>query len=197
MNGRYIYFLKEFHQKLYIGTTGALSVTDINPKLSITVPSVHISHITVNNANADSLLGKEPYIFSPSQNNLTFEFVSPTFIDEQLTEYQYQLQGIDKDWSAPGSNYIVAYSQLPAGDYSFKVRAKNANSVWSLTDASFSFTIRKPFYKHWLFFLLCAAVVIGVCFWLYKQKMNRIIAVERKTRRSISKDLHDEILALH
>ncbi|MBP6025659.1 ligand-binding sensor domain-containing protein, partial [Ferruginibacter sp.] len=192
MNGRYIYFLKEFHDKLYIGTTGSLSVTDINPKLSSTVPSVLISHLSVNNANADSLLSTGNYTFSPSQNNLTFEFVSPTFIDEQATEYQYQLEGIDKDWSTPAGNYIIAYSQLPAGNYTFKVRAKNANSIWSLTDATFNFTIKKPFYKHWLFALLCAIVIVGVCYWLYKQKMNKIIAVER-TRRSISKDLHDDI----
>ncbi|MBK8608391.1 MAG: hypothetical protein IPL84_00045 [Chitinophagaceae bacterium] len=137
MNGRYIYFLKELQRKLYIGTTGALSITDINPKLSSTVPSVHISHLSVNNANADSLLGMGVHAFSPTQNNLTFEFVSPTFIDEQATEYQYQLQGIDKDWSTPAANYIIAYSQLPAGDYTFMVRAKNANSLWSLTDATF------------------------------------------------------------
>ncbi|MBK7307889.1 MAG: hypothetical protein IPI88_13215 [Chitinophagaceae bacterium] len=192
MDGRYVYFLKEFQNKLYIGTTGALSVADINPKLSTTVPSVLISHLSVNNASADSLLGAGTHTFSPNENNLTFEFVSPTFIDEQATEYQYQLKGIDKDWSTAAGNYIIAYSQLPAGDYTFKVRAKNANSVWSLTDATFSFTIKKPFYKHWLFFLLCTGIVAGVFYWLYKQKMNRIIAVER-TRRTISKDLHDDI----
>ncbi len=192
MDGRYIYFLKELQQKLYIGTTGSLSVADINPKLSTTVPSVLISHLTVNNANADSLLGNGPHTFTPSQNNLTFEFVSPTFIDEQAIEYQYKLDGIAKDWSTPAGNYIIAYSQLPAGNYTFKVRAKNANSVWSLTDATFSFTIKKPFYKHWLFALFCALVIIALCYWLYKQKMNKIIAVER-TRRSISKDLHDDI----
>jgi len=192
MSGRYIYFLKEYLNKLYIGTTGSLSVTDINPKLSTTVPLVYISHLFVNNISADSLLGRQPHTFSPSENNLTFEFVSPTFIDEQQTGYQYQLQGIDKEWSAPAGNYIIAYSQLPAGDYTFRVRARNANSVWSLTDASFSFTIKKPFYKHWLFFLLCAALVIAVGYWLYRQKMNKVLAIER-TRRSISKDLHDDI----
>jgi len=192
MNGSLVYFLKEHNKKLYIGTTGSLSTIDINAKLSSIIPFVHISHLTVNNNNVDSLLSAGSHIFSPNQNNLTFEFVSPTFIDEQATEYQYQLEGIDKDWSNPGSNYIIAYSQLPAGNYTFRVRAKNANSVWSLTDASFNFTIKKPFYKHWLFALLCAFVIVAVCYWLYKQKMNRIIAVER-TRRSISKDLHDDI----
>ncbi len=192
MNGRYVYFLKEHQHKLYIGTTGSLSVTDINPKLSTSVPSVLINHLLVNNANADSLLSQGTYTFSSSQNNLTFEFVSPTFIDEQATEYQYQLEGIDKSWSIPASNYTIAYSQLPAGKYTFKVRAKNANSVWSLTDATFSFIIKKPFYKHWLFLLLCGIVIISVCYWLYKQKMHKLIAVER-TRRSISKDLHDDI----
>ncbi len=192
MNGSLVYFIKEHNSKLHIGTTGSLSTIDINAKLSSILPFVHISHLTVNNDNADSLLPAGSYTFSPDQNNLTFEFVSPTFIDEQATEYQYQLQGIDKDWSTAASNYIIAYSQLPAGDYTFRVRAKNANSVWSLSDATFSFTIKKPFYKHWLFFLLCGAVIVGVAYWLYRQKMNRLIAVER-TRRSISKDLHDDI----
>jgi len=192
MIGRYIFFLKEHLNKLYIGTTGGLSVTGINPKLSTPVPPVYISHLYVNNKNADSLLGQQPYTFSPSENNITFEFVSPTFIDEQQTEYQYQLQGINKEWSTPAGNYTIAYSQLPAGDYTFRVRAKNANSVWSLTDAGFSFTIKKPFYKHWLFFVLCAAFAIALGYWLYRQKMNKVLAIER-TRRSISKDLHDDI----
>ena len=177
MNGSLVYFIKEHNSKLHIGTTGSLSTIDIHAKLSSILPFVHISHLTVNNDNADSLLPTGSHIFSPNQNNLTFEFVSPTFIDEQATEYQYQLQGIDKDWSTAAGNYIIAYSQLPAGDYTFKVRAKNANSVWSLSDATFSFTIKKPFYKHWLFFLLCGAAIVGVSYWLYRQKMNRLIAV--------------------
>lgn len=192
MNGSLIYFLKEYNKKLYIGTTGSLSTVDIDAKLTSTVPLVHISHLLVNNNNADSLLSQTSYTFSPNQNNLTFEFVSPTYINEQVTQYQYQLVGVDKDWSVPGSNYIVVYNQLPAGKYTFRVRAKNANGVWSLTDAVFTFSINIPFYKHWLFIVLCIGIFGVLLYWLYIQKMNKIIAVE-STRRSISKDLHDDI----
>ncbi len=192
MNGRLVYFIKELNRKLYIGTTGALSVVDIDTKLSSNAPYVYINHLLVNNKNADSLLTSKRQIFSPTDNNLTFEFVATTFINEQLTEYQFQLEGVDKEWSELSSNYVITYNQLPAGTYTFKVMAKNASGIWSIQPATFSFTIKNHFYKHWLFFVLLGLLFFGLVYWLYKQKVKRFIAVEH-TRNSISKDLHDDI----
>ena len=192
MSGRLVYFINELDRKLYIGTTGALSVVNIDSKLSPIAPCVYINHILVNNKNADSLLkGKSP-IFSATDNNITFEFVATTFINEQLTEYQYQLVGVDEVWSKLSTNYVITYNQLAAGKYIFKVRAKNASGSWTENDASFNFEIKKHFYNHWLFYFMCAALLFGLGYWLYKLKINRFLAVER-TRNSISKDLHDDI----
>lgn len=192
LTGRQIFYLKEKNNHLYIGTTGSLAIANLATIETEVAPLIHINHITVNNKNADSLLTNTKSNFEPDENNISFEFVALSFINEKQTVYQYKLDGADTAWSSPSPNYTVAYARLKPGHYSFKVRAQNANGNWSSKDAIFTFTIAKPFYQHWAFFLLCAGIITGIVYWLYRQKIAGMIAVE-KTRHHISKDLHDDI----
>jgi signal transduction histidine kinase len=192
LSGRMIYFLREKNNRLYIGTTSSLAVATINLSQSKIAPLVNINHLLINNSNADSLLNIKGNEFEPDENNISFEFVALSFINEKQTAYQYKLDGADTAWSSPSSNYIVTYAKLKPGSYTFRVRAKNAANTWSEQDAVFSFSIKMPFYKHWAFYLLCAGICCGLAYWLYRQKIAAILAVE-KTRQHISKDLHDDI----
>ncbi|HOZ80150.1 MAG TPA: two-component regulator propeller domain-containing protein [Ferruginibacter sp.] len=192
LSGRMIYFLKEKNNRLYIGTTGSLAIAKINSPYTKVSPLVYINHLGINNTNADSLLTSQNNPFEPDQNNISFEFVALSFINEKQTAYQYKLDGADTAWSSPSPNYTVTYAKLKPGSYTFRVRAKNADDTWSEQDAVFSFSIKKPFYQHWAFYFLCAGICCGLAYWLYRQKIARILAVE-KTRQHISKDLHDDI----
>jgi signal transduction histidine kinase/ligand-binding sensor domain-containing protein len=192
LTGRMIYFLKEKHSRLYIGTTGSLAIAKINLAHTEVAPLVYINHLGINNTNADSLLTVKNNQLKPDQNNISFEFVALSFINEKQTAYQYKLEGADTAWSNPSSNYSVTYARLKPGNYTFRVRAKNSDDTWSERDAAFAFTIKKPFFQHWAFYFLCAGLCCGFVYWLYRQKIASILAVE-KTRQHISKDLHDDI----
>ena len=192
LSGRMIYFLKEKNNRLYIGTTGSLAIAKINSPYTKVSPLVYINHLGINNTNADSLLTRKNNPLEPDQNNISFEFVALSFINEKQTAYQYKLDGADTAWSSPSANYTVTYARLKPGNYTFRVRAKNADDNWSEQEAVFSFSIKKPFYQHWAFYFLCAGICCGFAYWLYRQKIARILAVE-KTRQHISKDLHDDI----
>lgn len=192
LSGRMIYFLKEKNNRLYIGTTGSLAIARLNAASTKVPPLVYINHLGINNRNADSLLTVKNNPLEPDQNNISFEFVALSFINEKQTAYQYKLDGADTAWSSPSPNYTVTYARLKPGNYTFRVRAKNADDNWSEKDATFSFTIKKPFYQHWAFYFLCAGIISAIVYWLYRQKIASILAVER-TRQHISKDLHDDI----
>lgn len=192
LTGHMIYFLKERNDQLYVGTTGSIAVINIKSVEKKVTPIVHINHIAINNINADSLLVQRQHQLQPDENNISFEFVSPSFINEKQTAYQYKLEGADTSWSSTSSNFTITYNQLKPGSYTFRVRARNADNVWSEKDAVFSFIIKKPFYKHWAFYLLCLGICCGFIYWLYRQRIAGILAVE-KTRQRISKDLHDDI----
>jgi signal transduction histidine kinase/CheY-like chemotaxis protein/streptogramin lyase/HPt (histidine-containing phosphotransfer) domain-containing protein len=62
---------------------------------------------------------------------VTLDFAALDFTSPSSNRYLYQLQGFDSGWIDAGSMHRATYTNLDAGDYIFKVRAANADGVWS------------------------------------------------------------------
>jgi len=100
------------------------------------------------------------------QNQLQFEFSSPSFINEKQVTYSYRLSGgSDNEWTKPSNQHIVSYASLKPGKYLFEVKIKGWNEVWGKT-ASFEFVISPPFWQSWWFILIgvffCALIVFAI-----------------------------------
>ncbi len=60
----------------------------------------------------------------PSRSNsFAFRFAAMNYQLQHRIHYQYMLEGYDKDWQNAGRERIAAYSDVPAGTYTFKVKA--------------------------------------------------------------------------
>ena len=62
---------------------------------------------------------------------VTLDFAALDFTSPANNHYSYQLEGFDSGWIDSGSMHRATYTNLAAGDYVFKVRAANADGVWS------------------------------------------------------------------
>jgi signal transduction histidine kinase/ligand-binding sensor domain-containing protein/CheY-like chemotaxis protein/HPt (histidine-containing phosphotransfer) domain-containing protein len=62
---------------------------------------------------------------------LTMDFAALDFTSPANNRYAYQLQGFDAAWIDAGAMHRATYTNLDAGDYVFKVRAANADGIWS------------------------------------------------------------------
>ena len=71
------------------------------------------------------------------------------------------LDGFDKDWTEAGSRRTAYYTNIPPGDYSFKVVAKNADGIESRQAAAVSFVLPKHFYQTAAFFCLEGMFIVG------------------------------------
>ena len=90
----------------------------------------------------------------PFKNNqLRFQYANPSFYDEDKNTFQYILEGFDEDWSAWTSETKKDYTNIPEGDYSFKVRSKNVFNHIGQED-SYSFTVLPPWYRTWWAYLI-------------------------------------------
>ena len=70
-------------------------------------------------------------IIPSAYTNFTIRFASLTYNQPQLNKYAYRLQGFDTDWHyVNAANRNAYYSQLPAGEYVFELRATNENGDW-------------------------------------------------------------------
>ena len=63
-----------------------------------------------------------------------------------MTKYWYKLEGLNDNWISLGKNHEVNFTELPAGDYVFKVKALNSDGIWSEGDVKLSLDVLPPFF---------------------------------------------------
>lgn len=94
-------------------------------KLTGTLDSVVFGGYFVNNG---SLAVTQDQDHTPrfcyAGNSIHFEFSSTLFEHQKNISYSYQLVGFDKQWSAWSNKSEKDYTNLPAGKYTFQVKAR-------------------------------------------------------------------------
>ncbi|MEP7267168.1 MAG: two-component regulator propeller domain-containing protein [Saprospiraceae bacterium] len=85
-------------------------------------------------------------------NNITIEFNAIETDKPQLINYQYILEGYDKEWSPIQKNTSATFGNISGGTYSFKVKAQGANRTWS-EPVTYSFKVMPPWYASWWAYL--------------------------------------------
>ncbi len=99
-------------------------------------------------------------ILPHNKNHLTFSFTGISLAYPERVRYRYYLEGYDPDWSPITSTDRVVYSNIPPGDYTFRVLARNASGVWTQHPENFTFTVAAPFWATTWFRVGGGAVVL-------------------------------------
>lgn len=108
-------------------------------------------------------------------NSLHFEYSSTLFEHRKNIEFSYQLSGFDKSWSPWTQKTEKDYTNLPAGKYTFAVKARN--SVGNESDpVSYTFEVLPAWYQSLWMYLLYALMFGLVMYLLFKwqKKKHRI-----------------------
>ncbi len=173
-NGRETNFraqCKDENGNIYLGTnTGLYECISKYKAEKIIPPIVQITNVNLYNKQTNWIdkdqknkwinLPKPNYVFKSDQNQLTFKYIT---INNKYTQngiYSYKLDGnIKSDWSNPTTQREVSFSNLSFGDYTFRVKIIDnlGNSISN--EASYSFSIEKPFYFKWWFVLLLLSLL--------------------------------------
>ncbi|MDZ7346578.1 MAG: hypothetical protein ONA69_07260, partial [candidate division KSB1 bacterium] len=95
----------------------------------------------------------------PHQNAFAFEFAALDFAYPQQCRYAYQMEGLDDEWYfCDASHRLAVYRNLPAGRYTFRVRAANGDGAWNLDGVKVTLQVLPPFWKsNWALLLYLAA----------------------------------------
>ncbi len=126
------------------------------------------------------------------QNRIQVDFTSPGRLSGEAFQYQYLLQGVSDDWSAPGPERSVDFANLAPGRYHFRVRAVGAEGTASEPPAELRFTILAPIWMRWWFLALASGSLLGLLWLGYRSRLHHLLEVER-IRTRIAADLHDDI----
>ncbi len=112
-------------------------------------------------------------VFEYNRNAITFYFSASWYGSDDVS-YSYQLLSYDDEFSSWTSETKKEYTNLPPGDYTFKVKARNSRGEESLV-AEYKFTIKAPWYMTWWAYTLFIAggvILIGLILYLYSRKLR-------------------------
>lgn len=129
---------------------------------------------------------------SYKQNFVTIYFAANNFIESNKNIYEYKLEGINTDWVNSGNKGLAQYTNLPPGNYIFKVRSANSSGIWCRDYTALKISITPPWYNTWWFYTLCIAAIASVVYALFRYRIKQISKMQRMQQR-ISTDLHDDI----
>jgi hypothetical protein len=103
--------------------------------------------------------------------------------------FKYKLEGYDPEWVEAGTRREAYYTNLPPGDYRFRVIACNNDGLWNETAAFFEFRLEPHFYQtHW-FYLLLVLGIGGIVYGFFRLRLWQHHRKERELRMRIQEAL--------
>ncbi|WP_276481831.1 two-component regulator propeller domain-containing protein [Paraflavitalea pollutisoli] len=126
------------------------------------------------------------------QNSLSFSFAALDYVAPRKFNYYFQLYPYDKNWISAGNRNYAAYTNIPPGHYTFRVKAWGQPTGSNDQEALLIINIRPPFWKTGWFIGLLVLALISILYGLYRYRINRLIELQQ-VRNRIATDLHDDI----
>lgn len=179
----------------------------VNPRhlvVNTRTPPVHIEKVVADHkvyfqnlgATATSRLRLPPRL-----RDLQIDFNALSLVAPEKVHFKYMLEGQDHDWREVVNDRQVQYSNLPPGNYRFRVGACNNSGVWNEQEDVLEFFIAPAYYQTKWFWAACVAVFFAMLWGIYELRVRQLAhqfnmrLEERISERTrIARDLHDTLL---
>lgn len=186
--------------KIFIGSVGGF--TAFYPhlvKTNLRAPEVALTGVDINNVTltaGDNRLERSPghpgkLLLTNGDRVISLYFAALSYVNPEKNSYRYMLEGFDKEWIDPAGQNKATYTNLPPGNYVFRVKASNNDGVWNDDGASLELKVLPPWYLTTLMKIIYAvlAIVVGIIVFkllmrhaerLHNIEINRINANNEK-----------------
>jgi len=145
-------------------------------------PPVHIEQITADGKQYDATRGLR---LPPRVRNLAVDFTALSLAVPEKVHFRFKLEGQDQDWREIVNERHVEYSNLPPGDYRFRVTACNNSGVWNGSGDTLDFSIAPTYWQTNWFRALGAAVALALVWLVFRLRIRQLQQQERKFREAI------------
>lgn len=173
-------------EMLFGNTLGVFYFNPDSISKSTFVPPIVFSRLLVENKavmpGEQSLLkntldATPSLVLSHRENIFSIEYAALDYTESAAVQYAYILEGFEKNWNYVGKQRMATYTNLPQGDYIFKVRSTNSDGQWTDNVRSLSVTVLPSFWETpWAYFLYVVFVLafivtaVYILFTIYRLK---------------------------
>jgi diguanylate cyclase (GGDEF)-like protein len=180
--------------KLVFPTMKGIAIIDPKHlKTDSFTPSTIIESVTINNK---AVPVDATFVSPPGRGDLEFYFTAPNFANPQRLRFQYQLEGYDRDWVDPTGPRVAHYTNIPPGNYRFRVRAANQGR-WNGDGVAFNLVLKPHFYRTYWFYVLCGLAALALAAAVLRVRLLRLKARQQELSFLVAQrtaELQSEIL---
>jgi signal transduction histidine kinase/ligand-binding sensor domain-containing protein len=159
-------------------------------------PGALLERIVLKNLRLTAPFPADSVSVPPGPGDLEFHYTAPVFSGAHRARFRYQLVGFDPMPVEAGTRRDAYYTNLPPGDYVFRVWGHSAEGGVSKIVASMAFTLQPQLHQTWQFYaglaVLLIVLALGIQRYRIRQVKTRYAAVETERHR-IARDLHDTL----
>lgn len=181
--------------RLLFGTNrGLLSFVPGHIRKNAYIPEIVFSGLKIDNqvivpkpgsVLPESLNCLSHLTLSHKENTVTLSFAALDMSFPENVKYAYILEGFDKEWNYVGKQRTATYTNLPKGDYVFRVKSTNGAGIWVENEHTLNITVKPSFwetpYAYALYVLVFIFVLLGgayILFLIYRLKHE--VSVEQQ-----------------
>ena len=84
-----------------------------------------------------------------NQSMFTIEFAALNYYNQNRVSYKYILEGYETEWHFNGKNRIASYTNVPPGEYVFRVQSIDEANPELLSEKTLHITILPPWWRTW------------------------------------------------
>lgn len=114
---------------------------------------------------------------------VTFTFSVLDFLDPDKNQFRYKLENFDPEWIENGTRNTATYTNLPAGDYVFRVQGANASGVWNREGISLNVKVLPPYWKTW--WAYCAYALALLIAGFFVRRVYDSYSIERRAAEMV------------
>jgi len=150
-------------------------------------PPVVIERVVLN--SVEKQMPQDGVIAPPGSGRAEFYFAAITFTSQKQVEYKIKLEGFDDKWISIGATNKATYTNLPPGEYMFRVKACNNDDVWNETDTNLSFELGRYFYQTVWFYVILVMVLLASTYGFYHLRVLQLLRREQELQRRVDESL--------
>ena len=139
-------------------------------------PPVHIEQIT---ADLKAYAAKRGLQLPALVRDVTIDYTALSLAVPEKVHFRYKLEGQDSDWKEVVNKREAQYSNLPPGDYRFRVVASNNSGIWNEKGDVLDFSIAPAYYQTTWFRVLLAASFLGLLWAAYQLRIRQLERVRQ------------------
>jgi signal transduction histidine kinase len=136
-------------------------------------------------------------VLGPGHEKIEIHYSAISLRSPERIRFRYRLEGFEQNWADVGDRRVAYYTNLPAGDFRFRVIAYDVSVPEQLSEAGIEIRLNPRFYMTVWFGVLSLFALVSLAGSIYILHMRRIrqqFAAVVQERGRLAREMHDTLI---